>query len=100
MSRETLRGWMIADGLGQDRRHRLPSPHQPRRRRDWLGDRPSAFVGLEQLPACTGPAQATQASRINGAVRRVHETLFADDGPNNHPPKATQLVPLQNCKTW
>jgi hypothetical protein len=30
VSRETLRGWMIADGLWQDRRHRLPSPHQPR----------------------------------------------------------------------
>jgi Winged helix-turn helix len=33
VSHETLRGWMIADGLWQDRRHRLPSPHQPRRRR-------------------------------------------------------------------
>jgi hypothetical protein len=38
VSRETLRGWMIADGLWQDRRHRLPSPHQPRRRRDCLGE--------------------------------------------------------------
>ena len=38
MSRETLRGWMIADGLWQDRRHRLPAPHQPRRRRDCLGE--------------------------------------------------------------
>ena len=36
ISRETLRGWMIADGLWQDRRHRLPVPHQPRRRRDCL----------------------------------------------------------------
>jgi hypothetical protein len=26
VSHETLRGWMIADGLWQDRRHRLPSP--------------------------------------------------------------------------
>jgi hypothetical protein len=32
VSRETLRGWMIADGLWQDRRHRLPVPYQPRRR--------------------------------------------------------------------
>jgi hypothetical protein len=32
ISRETLRGWMIADGLWQDRRHRFPCPHQPRRR--------------------------------------------------------------------
>src|ERR1700676_745990 len=38
VSRETLRGWMIAEGLWQDRRHRVPSPHQPRRRRDCLGE--------------------------------------------------------------
>ena len=35
---ETLRQWMIADGLWIDRRHRLPSPHQPRRRRECLGE--------------------------------------------------------------
>ena len=29
---------MIADGLWIDRRHRLASPHQPRRRRDCLGE--------------------------------------------------------------
>jgi Winged helix-turn helix len=34
VSHETLRSWMIADGLWIDRRHRLASPHQPRRRRD------------------------------------------------------------------
>ena len=38
ISRETLRGWMIADGLWTDRRHRLASPHQPRRRRNCLGE--------------------------------------------------------------
>src|SRR5271168_1314519 len=38
VSRETLRGWMIADGLWVDRGHRLASPHQPRRRRDCLGE--------------------------------------------------------------
>jgi hypothetical protein len=38
ISRETLRGWMIADGLWIDRRHRLASPHQPRRRRECLGE--------------------------------------------------------------
>ena len=32
VSRETLRSWMIADGLWLDRRARLRSPHQPRRR--------------------------------------------------------------------
>jgi hypothetical protein len=38
VSRETLRGWMITDGLWIDRRHRLASPHPPRRRRDCLGE--------------------------------------------------------------
>jgi winged helix-turn helix protein len=38
VSRETLRGWMIAEGLWTDRRHRAPSPHQPRRRRECLGE--------------------------------------------------------------
>jgi Winged helix-turn helix len=38
VSRETLRQWMMADGLWVDRRHKLPSPHQPRRRRDCLGE--------------------------------------------------------------
>ncbi len=45
VSRETLRQWMIADGLWVDRRHRLPSPHQPRRRRDCLGE-------LVQIDGC------------------------------------------------
>src|SRR6202162_1182747 len=35
---ETLRQWMMAGGLGIARRHRLPSPHQPRRRRECLGE--------------------------------------------------------------
>jgi len=38
ISRETLRRWMITDGLWVDRRHRLPSPHQPRRRRECPGE--------------------------------------------------------------
>jgi len=38
VSRETLRGWMVADGLWRDRRARLPSPHQPRRRRECVGE--------------------------------------------------------------
>jgi hypothetical protein len=35
---ETLRQRMIAAGLWIDRRHRLPLPHQPRRRRESLGE--------------------------------------------------------------
>jgi hypothetical protein len=35
---ETLRQWMMAEELWIDRRHKLPSPHQPRRRRECLGE--------------------------------------------------------------
>jgi hypothetical protein len=35
---ETLRQWMMADRLWVDRRHKLASPHQPRRRRECLGE--------------------------------------------------------------
>ena len=38
VSRETLRKWMIEDGLWIDRRHRLPSVHQPRNRRQRVGE--------------------------------------------------------------
>jgi hypothetical protein len=38
VSRETLRQWMIEDGLWFDRRHRLPSVHQPRNRRERVGE--------------------------------------------------------------
>jgi transposase len=38
VSRETLRTWMKADGLWLTRRDRVPTPHQPRSRRDCLGE--------------------------------------------------------------
>ncbi|MGY3341367.1 hypothetical protein ACVWZ4_007329 [Bradyrhizobium sp. USDA 4472] len=38
VSRETLRKWMLADGLWIDRKRRLPSVHQPRNRRERTGE--------------------------------------------------------------
>jgi hypothetical protein len=38
VSRETLRAWMIADGLWQDRKKRRARVHQPRYRRDCVGE--------------------------------------------------------------
>jgi hypothetical protein len=38
VSRETVRTWMIEDGLWLDRRRRLPSVHQPRNRRERRGE--------------------------------------------------------------
>src|ERR1700682_5868835 len=38
LARETLRQWMIAAGLWKDRRARLKPVHQPRHRRDCMGE--------------------------------------------------------------
>jgi hypothetical protein len=39
LARETLRQWMMMAGLWKDRRARLKPVHQPRYRRDCVGDR-------------------------------------------------------------
>jgi hypothetical protein len=70
-SRETLRDWMIADGLWQDRRRRLASPHQPR---DWLGElvqRARRTPGSRTAgPPCTLPAF------VDDATSRLVELRF------------------------
>ena len=38
LARETVRQWMITAGLWKDRRARLKAVHQPRYRRDCLGE--------------------------------------------------------------
>jgi Winged helix-turn helix len=38
LGRETVRQWMIADGLWLDRKRRIKRVHQPRARRDCLGE--------------------------------------------------------------
>ena len=73
---ETLRQWMMADGLWVDRRHRLPSPHQPRRRRDCLGELVqidgSEHAWLENRgPTCTLLAFVDDATSRLMALRFV-----------------------------
>src|SRR4029077_9804451 len=76
VSRETLRGWMIAEGLWQDRRHRLPAPHQPRRRRDCLGELVQIDGGA---PACFGVRGPPCTLRVfvDDATSRLMELRFA-----------------------
>ena len=83
VSHETLRGWMIADGLWQDRRHRLPSPHQPRRRRECLGELVqidgSEHAWFEdRAPACTVLAFVDDATSRLMQVRFVVSELAFD----------------------
>jgi len=73
---ETLRQWMIADELWVDRRHRLPSPHQPRRRRECLGELVqidgSEHAWFEDRgPACTLLAFVDDATSRLMALRFV-----------------------------
>jgi len=83
VSRETLRGWMIADGLWQDRRHRLPSPHQPRRRRDCLGELVqidgSEHAWFEEREPSRVPAGDDQTMGLVGLVP-LRDDLSCGDG--------------------
>ena len=38
LSRETVRSWMMAEGLWKDRKQRMKPVHQPRHRRDSVGE--------------------------------------------------------------
>src|ERR1700726_4530019 len=75
VSRETLRGRMIADGLWQDHRHRVTSPHQPRRRRACLGE-------LVQIDGSEHPwfedrgAVCTLLAFVDDATSRLMELRF------------------------
>src|SRR5439155_633652 len=84
-----LRGWMITDGLWQDRRHRLPSPHQPRRRRDCLRelvqiDGPEHAWLEDRGPPCTLLAfvdDATSRLTLPGFIT-AYNTRFGRDPAN------------------
>jgi hypothetical protein len=75
VSRETVRGWMIADGLWVDRRHRLPSPHQPRRRRDCLGELVQIDGSEHAWFEDRGPS-CTLLAFVDDATSRLMELRF------------------------
>ena len=72
---ETLRQWMIADGLWTDRRHRLPSPHQPRRRRECLGELVQIDGSEHAWLEDRGPV-CTLLAFIDDATSRIMELRF------------------------
>lgn len=83
ISRETLRHWMIEDGLSVDRRHRLPSVHQPRNRRECVGelvqiDRSDHAWFEARRPRCTLIAFIDDATSRLMALRFVGDQTTFD----------------------
>ena len=75
ISRETLRKWMIEDGLWLDRRHRSPSVHQPRNRRERIGE----LIQIDGSKHCwfenRGP-ECTLIVYIDDATSRILHAAF------------------------
>jgi hypothetical protein len=72
---ETLRQWMIAEGLWIDRRHRLPSPHQPRHRRECLGELVQIDGSEHAWFEDRGPV-CTLLAFVDDATSRIMELRF------------------------
>jgi winged helix-turn helix protein len=75
VSRETLRKWMIKDGLWIDRRHRLPSVHQPRRRRERVGELIQIDGSTHHWFESRGD-KCTLLANIDDATSRIQHAAF------------------------
>ena len=75
VSRETLRKWMIEDGLWLDRRRRLPSVHQPRNRRERRGELIQIDGSKHWWFENRGP-QCTLLAYIDDATSRLLHAAF------------------------
>jgi hypothetical protein len=77
LSVETLRQWMIADGIWRSRKQRAAAPHPPRRRRACLGE-------LIQIDGCDHEWFEQRAPRcvllvfIDDATGRLMQLLFTE----------------------
>jgi hypothetical protein len=75
VSRETLRQWMIADGLWRDRRQRLKPVHQPRNRRERLGELIQIDGSQHWWFETRGP-RCTLLAYIDDATSRLMHAAF------------------------
>ena len=75
VSRETLRKWMIEDGLWRGRKHRLPSVHQPRRRRDRIGELVQIDGSQHHWFENRGP-ECTLIAYVDDATSRILHAAF------------------------
>jgi Winged helix-turn helix len=76
VSRETLRHWMMADGLWTARRRRRGAVHQPRRRRDCVGDLVQ-IDGSEHAWFEARGERCTLLAFIDDATSRAQHLRFA-----------------------
>jgi hypothetical protein len=77
ISRETIRQWMIAEGLWLDRKERLKAVHQPRGRRDCLGELVQADGSEHWWFEDRGP-QCTLLVFIDDATSRLMHLKFVE----------------------
>ena len=75
VSRETLRKWMIEDGLWKDRKHRLPPVHQPRHRRERVGELVQIDGSRHYWFENRGP-ECTLIAYIDDATSRIQHAAF------------------------
>ncbi|MBJ6127518.1 ISNCY family transposase [Microvirga splendida] len=75
MSRETVRKWMMEEGLWLDRRRRLPSVHQPRNRRERMGELIQIDGSKHWWFEARGP-QCTLLAYIDDATSRLMHAAF------------------------
>jgi hypothetical protein len=75
VSRETLRRWMIEDGLWRDRKHRLPAVDQPRHRRERVGELVQIDGARHYWFENRGP-ECTLIAYIDDATSRIQHAAF------------------------
>ncbi len=77
LARETLRQWMMSDGLWRDRRARLKPVHQPRYRRDCVGE----LIQIDGSDHCwfeTPGPRCTLLVYIDDATSRLMHLQFVE----------------------
>ncbi|HXY58935.1 MAG TPA: helix-turn-helix domain-containing protein, partial [Methylocystis sp.] len=75
VSRETLRKWMIEDGPWRDRKHRLSPVHQPRHRRERVGELVQIDGSRHYWFENRGP-EVTLIAYIDDATSRLQHAAF------------------------
>ncbi|WP_407122640.1 ISNCY family transposase [Bradyrhizobium sp. STM 3561] len=79
VSRETLRQWVIEEGLWIDRKRRLPSVHQPRHRRERTGELIQVDGSRHYWFENRGPECSLIAYIDDGASRIMHAAFVPSE---------------------